>query len=504
VPHTLSIKNPINTISSPRAEPCWTLLISEFGFNGSKANVTEFDSNGNIIWQKTNLSIPMDAERLPNGNTLITQHGDEKVIEYTPAGEKLWIKPGLKLPTDAERLANGNTLIAQYGNGKVIEVNDIGDVVWEVTDLHKPMDAERLPNGNTLIAEGEIWPYGKVLEVDSEGNEIWNISELDGPIDVEKLPNGNILITQHPKGHGGSVTEYDKDKNIVWQKSNLAHPQDAERLPNGNTLVAETDKIAPNRVIEIDPEGYILWETKFDLLYPVDVEILFNPSIPENPSPKDGVQNVPANPYLRVDVKDPQYDELDVSFYNALDDTLIGTDENVASGETASVQWNGLSFLTEYSWYAVVNDGICETKSDICSFTTIDYPTQPTIEITNPKEGYFYLQDEPRFSLGNRTIVYGPTTIKLKIVPSTINQVEKVEIKINGKVEKTYGGDNDTIEYPWSPTRCGQFNIKAIVYDREGQNTSDSINLFKWRFHPILLLAVFVLIIGALGVLSQL
>ena len=504
VPPTMSINSPINTVSSSRAESNWILLITEFGGNESvPGNVTEFDIEGNVMWQITDLSIPMDAERLENGNTLITLHGEEpgKVIEYTPAGEKLWIKSNLNLPTDAERLPNGHTLIAQYGNGKVTEVDEDSSVVWEVTGLHKPMDAERLPDGNTLIAEGEIWPYGKVLIVDSEGNEIWNITDLDGPVDVEKLSNGNILVTQHPKGHGGRVTEYDMDKNIIWEKTGLHHPQDAERLYNGNTLIVETDLIAPNRIIEINPDGEIIWKTDWELQYPVDVELLFNPSIPKNPSPKDGEINVPANPYLRVDVEDPDNDEMNVSFYNAFDNTLIGTDENVVSGKTASVQWNGLSFLTDYSWYVKANDGKHETISNTWNFTTVDYPTLPTIEITYPKEGFFYLQDKPIFSSKNRTIIYGPTTIKLKIVPTSIAQVEKVEIEINDKVEKTYGGDNDTINYPWSPTRCGQYNIKAIVYDREGQNTSDSITLFKWRFHPIILFAGFTFL---LILLSQL
>jgi len=503
VPSTLSMKNYNKTISSQNSESNWTMLISEFGINGSTANVTEFDSEGNIIWQITDLSIPLDAERLPNGNTLITLHGDEKVIEYTPAGEKLWIKPGLALPTDAERLPNGNTLIAQFRNGKVIEVDENGDVVWEITGLHKPLDAERLPNGNTLIAEGEIYPYGRVLEFDINGNEIFNLSELDGPTDVERLysvSNGyTTMVTEHPKGHGARITEYDMNGDIVWQKTGLAHPQEAERLTNGNTLVVETGKVGPNRVVEINPDGEIIWKTEVDLQYPVDVEILFNPSIPKNPSPQIGALNVSINPYLKIDVLDPDEDVMDVSFYNALDDSLIGTDNNIASGETASVQWDDLSFLTMYSWYAIANDGNHDTKSDIYSFTTVDYPPLPIVKITNPKEGFFYFQDKPLFPISNKTFIYGPTTIKMHIQKTSIAQVERVEIKVNGKLEKTFNRNDYNYEYEWSPKLCGQYTIKIIVYDNAGQNFSDSIELFKWRFHPFLLLSTFALLIGLLS-----
>jgi outer membrane protein assembly factor BamB len=499
------MENIKNSISSQNFDSCWTMLISEFGINGSTANVTEFDRDGNIIWQITDLSIPLDSERLPNGNTLITLHGEEKVIEYNKLGQKLWIEPGLALPTDAERLPGNHTLISNFRNGLVLEVAENGTTVWQMTDLHKPLDVERLPNGNTLIAEGEIWPYGRVLEVDRDGNEVLNISNLDGPTDVERLyscSNGyTTLVTEHPQDHGARITEYDMNGNIIWQKTGLAHPQESERLGNGNTLVVETGKAGPNRVIELDPDGKIIWKTEFDLQYPVDVEILFNPSLPINPSPSIGTENVSINPRLSVEVHDPDKDVMDVSFYNAIDDTLIGTDINVPSGETASVRWNDLSFLTMYSWYAIVNDGEYETKSNTWCFTTADYPPLPTIEITNPKEGFFYFQDEPLFSLGNNTIVYGPTTLKIKILKTSIAQVDRVEIIINDKLEKTFETKDYNYDYEWSPTLCGQYKIKATVYDNVGQNFSDSIVLFKWRFHPIFILGTFLILIG---IVSQL
>jgi hypothetical protein len=50
---------------------------------------------------------------------------------------------------------------------------------------------------------------------------------------------------------------------------------------------------------------------------------------------------------------------------------LIGTALNVPSGNTASIQWNGLAPMTEYYWYAVADDqngGV--TQSNTWSFTT--------------------------------------------------------------------------------------------------------------------------------------
>ena len=100
------------------------------------------------------------------------------------------------------------------------------------------------------------------------------------------------------------------------------------------------------------------------------------PNAPTNPIPADESTGVSTNPVLSVDVSDPDGDTMDVSFYNAFDDSLIGTDTGVLSGGTASVSWLGLSEGTIYSWYAVANDGSASTTSSTWSFTTfLDFPT---------------------------------------------------------------------------------------------------------------------------------
>ena len=50
-----------------------------------------------------------------------------------------------------------------------------------------------------------------------------------------------------------------------------------------------------------------------------------------------------TNPTLSVDVSDPDGDSMNVSFYDASDDSLIGTDIGVVSGGTAIVSWGSLS-----------------------------------------------------------------------------------------------------------------------------------------------------------------
>ncbi|MCD6478025.1 MAG: PKD domain-containing protein, partial [Candidatus Aenigmarchaeota archaeon] len=75
------------------------------------------------------------------------------------------------------------------------------------------------------------------------------------------------------------------------------------------------------------------------------------PNKPINPSPSNGATGISTSPTLSVSVSDPDGDSMDVSFYDASDDSLIGTDSGVSSGSTASITWSDLSEGTTYSWY---------------------------------------------------------------------------------------------------------------------------------------------------------
>ncbi|MFX1572522.1 MAG: C25 family cysteine peptidase [Promethearchaeota archaeon] len=100
------------------------------------------------------------------------------------------------------------------------------------------------------------------------------------------------------------------------------------------------------------------------------------PNAPINPTPSDGATSVSINPTLSVDVSDPDGDIMDVSFYDASDDSLIGIATGVPSGSKASVLWSDLSEGTTYSWYAVASDGSASTTSSTWSFTAfLDNPT---------------------------------------------------------------------------------------------------------------------------------
>jgi len=190
---------------SSGSQQAHSTLIAEIYGN----RVIEVDSSGTIVWQKADLNMPVDAERLANGNTLITEYQNNRVIEVDTGGTIVWqYASGLYGPFDAERLANGNTLITDTYNFRVIEVDSSSTIVWELILSGIPADAERLDNGNTLITE--FYYTNRVIEVDSSGTIVWQKTGLNGSTDAERInnPPNAPSITGETNGKTGKEYEY--------------------------------------------------------------------------------------------------------------------------------------------------------------------------------------------------------------------------------------------------------------------------------------------------------
>ena len=68
------------------------------------------DCDWELVWEvgTDQFNWPRDANRLPNGNTLITDSRNHRVVEVTPAGEIVWEAYVPWAPFSAERVAVGN------------------------------------------------------------------------------------------------------------------------------------------------------------------------------------------------------------------------------------------------------------------------------------------------------------------------------------------------------------------------------------------------------------
>lgn len=180
------------------------------------------------------------VQRLPNGNTLITELGTEpRLMEVAPDGQ-VALSFALIPETDnahmqtrmARKLANGNYLVPHLLAFKVKEYDATGKVLRTLsTDLDSlggrpaenwPFTAIRLDNGNTLV---NLTHGNKTVEFDAEGKIVWQVSNDDfpklkpfsDPCGAQRLANGNTVIASYAAKEGIKVFEVTRDKKIVWQ-----------------------------------------------------------------------------------------------------------------------------------------------------------------------------------------------------------------------------------------------------------------------------------------------
>jgi len=115
------------------------------------------------------------------------------------------------------------------------------------------------------------------------------------------------------------------------------------------------------------------------------------PNMPELVRPGDG-DVVPIYPdmetELNVSVRHPEGEMMNVTFYDASDDTEIGHLEQVDDGDV-NVIWDDLEYGTIYEWYVNVTEYLEEdtiyTVSDTWTFTTEHIPNMP--ELVRPGDG---------------------------------------------------------------------------------------------------------------------
>jgi hypothetical protein len=152
-------------------------LVAEYYAN----RVVEYDAKkSEVVWQAS-VNYPISVQRLDDGNTLVSSN--YQVVELDREGREKWRAnlSGVR-PWRAQRLENGNTLITDYQRGQVVEINPESTVVWSHKNLQRPVQAIRLEDGNTLILEQG---QNRVIEVDPT-----NPKKIVGEIKGLNYPQG--------------------------------------------------------------------------------------------------------------------------------------------------------------------------------------------------------------------------------------------------------------------------------------------------------------------------
>ena len=159
--------------------------------------------------------------RLTDAGTYLVAHMDmKKVVEYDENGNVVWSATNRTAAWSAERLKNGDTLIS--GGANVREINPKGDTVWEFSSADVPdydfksiQIAKRLPNGDTLVNNWVNEWSGKIdratapvqaLEITPDKKIVWTLRSWTNP---DLGPATTIQLLDQPDApenvHFGSI-----------------------------------------------------------------------------------------------------------------------------------------------------------------------------------------------------------------------------------------------------------------------------------------------------------
>jgi hypothetical protein len=153
-------------------------------------------------------------------------------MEISPQKEIVWSYGDgstemLNWPRCAVRLENGNTVICDSKNARIIEVTQEGKTVWEykVDYFAKFYDIQVLPNNNILVTDQQ---HHQVIEVDRSGNYRWlhRNYHMVGPIEP-KLRNGSFKEkdeTGLPRYWNFAKRHNEGGGRVIWDEENKPYP----------------------------------------------------------------------------------------------------------------------------------------------------------------------------------------------------------------------------------------------------------------------------------------
>jgi len=159
--------------------------------------VSAFDVKAKGMGHKAIRMIRLTQE----GTVLVAECYSHFLREYSREGKFLREFP-VKMAYCAQRLANGNTLITGYNPAVVVEMDREGKVIWQVGAADLPSDfgvanfceVHRLSNGNTLVSNcirKSVKDKVVIFEITPDKKVVWQLRDsevIKGLTSVKPMP----------------------------------------------------------------------------------------------------------------------------------------------------------------------------------------------------------------------------------------------------------------------------------------------------------------------------
>lgn len=236
----------LDTIEFENPERGLTLYCEYDGGRGGRVWLA--NAEGKQMWEVGGLSGPNDAQLLSRDRILVAERNGNRVTERDTTGKILWEKKVPDSAIAAQRLRNGDTLITTWNS--ILRVNRAGSEIWQYRHSSGMRYTCQLRNRVIL----GVASNGEIVELTPEGRLIRKFSpEKDGNgagywASVQKLPNGNYLVAL---GSRHKVVEIDSAGKIQWEAA-VSNAVYALRLRDGTTLVCNFEA---RQIVKLDRTG---------------------------------------------------------------------------------------------------------------------------------------------------------------------------------------------------------------------------------------------------------
>jgi hypothetical protein len=239
-------------------------------------------------------NMKLNREFNEDGNILIADQFNNRVIEIDPSGKIVWSfgrgpndfsAKSIIGVNDAQRVGE-DTLMAGTGtpagvipqapdgaaDNRVMLVDPYGDIFWQYGRfgqsgsgpnlLNTPVQCTFLPNFDVLITDQA---NNRIIEVNFWKKIVWsypgsNTNDADQLVDpnsAELLENGHILIADQGNNRAIEVTRGEKIVRTFTAGGTLNVVAFASRLENGDTLLTDAGN---SRAVEVDAHDNIVWQ----------------------------------------------------------------------------------------------------------------------------------------------------------------------------------------------------------------------------------------------------
>ncbi len=247
-----------------------------------------------------------------------------------------------------------------------LEKGEADDVYWWY--VVRAVGENGLEEKNEDAVQEPIGEPGPLMPSDPEPE--------DGAIDVTTEGELSVRV-EHDEAETMDVEFYDASDDFIGSESGVESGERASVTWPG----LEYETVYDWYAVADDGEQTA---RSFTWSFPTEAE-LSDVLPPTDPVPEDGALDVTTEVELSVYVQHMEEENMEVSFYDASDDSLIGFEDG-SHGERVEVTWEDLDHEIEYRWYAVADDGENTAISSPWSFTTVDEsglvaPTGLTVEV---------------------------------------------------------------------------------------------------------------------------